>query len=259
MELSRDQIHEHNLLLLPAHRRRWEALRQELSYRGHDPEALIETVRRIECVLAPGDLGGAGDFMGGGLARSPLEYLHDSLLIHRLTRLAPRLMPPAAWQTSASWEGLIAFALENKLRLDGQAPRSYPQNPGELPTWSLFNAFVDDRSRNADASGAIPFSLPPFHDDRGFDPLESCLIRIENLALCFLKARLVEPLPAASSTAVDDPAGRHERLGDAWQTDLRPLTAEYRLRTGAALHPFAAFRALGVRPALASQRPTAEA
>nr|MBA2609869.1 sugar isomerase [Actinomycetota bacterium] len=86
------------------------------------------------------------------------------------------------------------------------------------------------------------------------DPLEDLIQATDAiqhtlaLALCLKRDDLV----AAQSD--NDPARAAEVLHRAFRTDVRPLVAEARLRNGAAIDPFAAYRAVGYRAAKVAER-----
>lgn len=88
------------------------------------------------------------------------------------------------------------------------------------------------------------------------DPLEDLLQTVDQLQLAYAKAHLVDHDALEVYQNAGDVVMAERILKDAFETDVRPLIAEARLRNGAALDPIAAFRASGYRAQKAAERST---
>jgi L-rhamnose isomerase/sugar isomerase len=87
------------------------------------------------------------------------------------------------------------------------------------------------------------------------DPLEDLLQSLTNIQAAYARALLVDRDALADFQDADDALMAEETLRDAYETDVRALTAESRRRKGAALNPLAAYRESGYRAAKAKERP----
>src|SRR5207249_3369830 len=85
-------------------------------------------------------------------------------------------------------------------------------------------------------------------------PLEDMLQTVDQLQLAYAKAHLVDHDALEVYQNAGDVVMAERTLKDAFETDVRPLVAEARLRNGAALDPVAAFRAPGYRAQKAAER-----
>src|SRR5690554_2133994 len=86
------------------------------------------------------------------------------------------------------------------------------------------------------------------------DPLEDLLQSVEAIKLAYAQALLVDRDELEAARENNDMVMAQEILQNAYRTDVRPLLAEARHRNGGALDPVRAFRALGVRKQLISER-----
>jgi L-rhamnose isomerase / sugar isomerase len=88
------------------------------------------------------------------------------------------------------------------------------------------------------------------------DPIESLLQTVDQLQQAYAKACLVDQDELAAHQESGDVIMAERTLKRAYETDVRPLVAEARRRSGAALDPVVAFRASGYRPRKAKERPS---
>ena len=86
------------------------------------------------------------------------------------------------------------------------------------------------------------------------DPIEDLLQTVDQLQLTYAKARLVDHAALAAHQESGDVIMAERTLKDAFETDVRPLVAEARRRSGAAIDPVLAFRASGYRAQKANER-----
>jgi L-rhamnose isomerase/sugar isomerase len=88
------------------------------------------------------------------------------------------------------------------------------------------------------------------------DPLEDLLQSVEAIMLSYAQALLVNRNGLTEAQENQDPVMAQEILQTAFRTDLRPLIAEARLRSGGALDPLGFFRKEKVREKLIRERGT---
>ncbi|HVV75723.1 MAG TPA: TIM barrel protein [Mycobacteriales bacterium] len=86
------------------------------------------------------------------------------------------------------------------------------------------------------------------------DPLEDLIQATDAIQVALAQSLLVNREELAAAQDANDPALAQELLHRASRTDVRPLVAEARRRNGAALQPLTAFRTIGYRAQVRSQR-----
>ncbi len=86
------------------------------------------------------------------------------------------------------------------------------------------------------------------------DPLEDLIQSLEAIQTALAKALILDTATLDKKQLQNDPAMCQEILKDAYETDVRPLLREVRLRSGAALDPITAYRELQVRHHLIRER-----
>src|SRR5262249_50255864 len=86
------------------------------------------------------------------------------------------------------------------------------------------------------------------------DPLEDLLQSIEAIMIAYAQALLVNTKELKQAQEANDVTKAQEILQAAYRTDVRPLIAEARLRSGGALAPLQLFRNLNVREELFKER-----
>jgi len=86
------------------------------------------------------------------------------------------------------------------------------------------------------------------------DPIEALLQTVDQLQLAYAKAQLVELATLAEHQDAGDVIMAERTLKAAFETDARPIVAEARRRSGAALDPVAAFRTSGYRARVSAER-----
>jgi L-rhamnose isomerase/sugar isomerase len=89
--------------------------------------------------------------------------------------------------------------------------------------------------------------------------VEAMVLSVVNLQEAHAKALLVDHAALAAAQESGDVLGAHERLLDAYRTDVRPLCAKVREEKGAAEDPVAAIRASGYAARVAEARVSGEA
>ena len=117
----------------------------------------------------------------------------------------------------------------------------------------IFNELVDGMdARGMNHATDLGWMIDASHNVK--DPLEDLLQSVEAILLAYAQALLVDRRKLEEARRDNDVVAAQEILQDVFRTDLRPLIAEARLRSGGALDPLRAFRALEVRKALVRER-----
>lgn len=88
------------------------------------------------------------------------------------------------------------------------------------------------------------------------DPLEDLLQSVEAIKVAYAKSLLIDRDGLEEAREANDPVRAQELLQDAFQTDVRPLLREARLRNRAAAAPVELYRTLNVREKLIGERGT---
>jgi L-rhamnose isomerase/sugar isomerase len=90
------------------------------------------------------------------------------------------------------------------------------------------------------------------------DPIEALLQSVVALQNAYARALLVDRVRLSESQEANDVMMAERALTEAYETDVRPLTAEARHRSGGALDPVRAFRDSGYRENVAQTRMTGD-
>ncbi len=124
-------------------------------------------------------------------------------------------------------------------------------NPYQL--FLIFNELVEGMdARGMDHATGIGWMIDASHNVK--DPIEDLLQSVEAIKIAYAQALLVDKSALVQAQLQNDVAKAQEILQDAYRTDVRPLIAESRLRSGGALDPIAVFREQNVRGGLIKQR-----
>lgn len=124
-------------------------------------------------------------------------------------------------------------------------------NPYQL--FLIFNELVDGMDvRGMDHARDLGWMIDASHNVK--DPLEDLLQSVEAILQSYAKALLIDRPALKSAQQNNDVTLCQEILQSAFQTDVRPLVAEARLRAGGALDPLKLFRSLEVRQTLIKER-----
>jgi L-rhamnose isomerase / sugar isomerase len=124
-------------------------------------------------------------------------------------------------------------------------------NPYQL--FLIFNELVEGMdARNMNHASDLGWMIDASHNVK--DPLEDLLQSVEAIKIAYAQALLVDRRELNRAQEANDVAKAQEILQHAYRTDVRPLVAEARLKTGAALQPVQLFRELNVRKQLITER-----
>ena len=123
-------------------------------------------------------------------------------------------------------------------------------NPFQL--FLVFNELVDVEARDGNAS-SLAYMLDQSHNVT--DPIESLMSSAVEVQRAFVQANLVDRAALEQFQKENDVLQAAQTLKHAFRTDVSPILAMARLRSGAAIDPVAAFRASGFREKAAVARP----
>jgi L-rhamnose isomerase/sugar isomerase len=116
----------------------------------------------------------------------------------------------------------------------------------------VFNELIDAEARGA--TGFAPaYMLDQSHNVT--DPIESLMQSAIELQRAYAQALIVDRAALAAAQQANDALGAHRELKRAFTTDVSPLLAVARLRSGGAIAPIEAYRASGYRARKAQERP----
>lgn len=117
----------------------------------------------------------------------------------------------------------------------------------------IFNELVEGMdARGMDHARDLGWMIDASHNVK--DPLEDLLQSVEAILITYAQALLVDRPRLAAAQQAGDVVVAQEVLQNAFRTDVRPLVAEARLRSGAALDPLGLYRYGRVREHLIKER-----
>jgi L-rhamnose isomerase/sugar isomerase len=124
-------------------------------------------------------------------------------------------------------------------------------NPYQL--FLIFNELVEGMdARGMNHTQDLGWMIDASHNVK--DPLEDLLQSVEAIKIAYAQALLVDAKALAAAQESNDTAQAQEILQQAYRTDTRPLVAEARLQSGAALAPLQLFRTQKIRQQLIGER-----
>jgi L-rhamnose isomerase / sugar isomerase len=124
-------------------------------------------------------------------------------------------------------------------------------NPYQL--FLIFNELVEGMdARGMNHAADLGWMIDASHNIK--DPLEDLLQSVEAIQVAYAQALLVDAKALEQARQQNDVVSAQEIIQKAYRTDVRPLVAEARLRSGAALNPVALYRHLQVRDNLVKER-----
>ncbi len=124
-------------------------------------------------------------------------------------------------------------------------------NPYQL--FLIFNELVEGMdARGMNHTTDLGWMIDASHNVK--DPLEDLLQSVEAIQQSYAKSLLIDRKALNLAQNNNDVVHCQEILQTAYQTDVRALVAEARLKMGGALDPLALFRSLNIRAALTKER-----
>ena len=116
----------------------------------------------------------------------------------------------------------------------------------------VFNELVDAADRKAERF-APAYMIDQSHNVT--DPIESLMQSAIELQRAYAQALIVDRAALAAAQDTNDALGAHLELKRAFATDVSPILAMARLRSGGAIAPIATYRASGYRAEKTRERP----
>ncbi len=125
---------------------------------------------------------------------------------------------------------------------------------GSIKPYQLFLVFSElvDAAEGAPGSFAPAYMIDQSHNLK--DPIEALLQTVDNLQRAYAKALLVRRDRLAGFQESNDVLMAEQEVKLAFDTDVAPLVAEARRRSGGVIDPIGAFRASGYRADVAESR-----
>ncbi len=119
----------------------------------------------------------------------------------------------------------------------------------------IFNELVQGMNeRKMDHATGLGWMIDASHNVK--DPLEDLLQSLEAIMIAYAQSLLIDAQALEDARNNNDTVRAQEILQDAFRTDVRPLVAEARRRSSAALDPIGYFRSMKVREQLIRERGT---
>lgn len=116
----------------------------------------------------------------------------------------------------------------------------------------IFNELVEGMEDPASSNPSPAWMIDASHNLK--DPLEDLLQSIEAIKIAYAQALLVDRVALEEAREQNDPTMAQEILQAAYRTDVRPLLAEARWRSGGSLAPISLYRHAMVRQQLIKER-----
>ena len=125
---------------------------------------------------------------------------------------------------------------------------------GSIKPYQLFLIFNElvEGLHYTDPPGEYAWMIDASHNVK--DPLEDLLQSVEAIKIAYAQALIIDREKLWGHQENNDVTMAQEALQNAFRTDVRPLLAEARRRSGAAIDPLALFRELKVREQLIAER-----
>ncbi len=117
----------------------------------------------------------------------------------------------------------------------------------------IFNELIEGMdSRGMNHATDLGWMIDASHNVK--DPLEDLIQSVEAIMITYAQALLVDRKTLRQAQNNNDVVVCQEILQKAFRTDVRPLVAEARFRSGGALNPLDIFRSLKIREQLVKER-----
>jgi L-rhamnose isomerase/sugar isomerase len=117
----------------------------------------------------------------------------------------------------------------------------------------IFNELVEGMdARGMNHATDLGWMIDASHNVK--DPLEDLLQSVEAIMIAYTQALLLDRKKLNAAQDANDVVGAQEILQNTFRNDVRPIVAEARLRSGAALDPLHLFRQKKIREQLTKER-----
>ena len=116
----------------------------------------------------------------------------------------------------------------------------------------IFNELVEGITSSEVKNPELSWMIDASHNIK--DPLEDLLQSVEAIKIAYAQALIIDRPALEKAQEQNDAALAQEILQHAFRTDVRPLLAQARLQSGAAINPVGFFRENKIRQELIKQR-----
>jgi L-rhamnose isomerase/sugar isomerase len=116
----------------------------------------------------------------------------------------------------------------------------------------IFNELVEGMNSPEVNNPELSWMIDASHNVK--DPLEDLLQSVEAIKIAYAQALIIDRAALEKAQQENDVTLAQEILQNAYRTDVRPLLAQARLQSGAALHPVEFYRENKIRKELIRQR-----
>ncbi|QNF34505.1 sugar isomerase [Adhaeribacter swui] len=116
----------------------------------------------------------------------------------------------------------------------------------------IFNELVEGMISAEVKNPPLSWMIDASHNVK--DPLEDLLQSVEAIKIAYAQALIIDRQALEKAQEQNDATQAQEILQQAFRTDVRPLLAQARLQSGAALQPLAFYREQKIRQQLIKQR-----
>lgn len=123
---------------------------------------------------------------------------------------------------------------------------------GSIKPFQLFLIFCELIRAGDGRLPPLAYMIDQSHNIK--DPLEDLIQSTEAVSIAYAQALIVDWDTLREVQSRNDAALAQEELQSAFRTDVRPLVAEARRRTGGAIAPLEAYREMGYRRAMIQER-----
>ncbi len=123
-------------------------------------------------------------------------------------------------------------------------------NPFEL--FCIFNEIVGARAEGNTNASRVAYMIDQSHNIEA--KIEAMIQSVLNIQIAYAKSLLVDRIALRAAQEASDVLGAYRVLQTAYETDVRPLLADIRVRQGRDADPIAAFRASGYAERVARER-----
>jgi L-rhamnose isomerase/sugar isomerase len=125
---------------------------------------------------------------------------------------------------------------------------------GSIYPYQLFLVMLELVEHGGGRMPDLAYMIDESHNLK--DPIEDLIQATDQIQVALAQALLVKRDELHEAQEANDPARAAEILQRAYRTDVRPIVAEARRRSGASLSPLSTYRALGYRDAVVRERGT---
>lgn len=117
----------------------------------------------------------------------------------------------------------------------------------------IFNELVEGMdAKNMNHANDLAWMIDASHNVK--DPLEDLLQSVEAIMIAYAQSLIIDRKKLVEAQNNNDVVTAQEILQQSYRTDVRPIVAEARLRTGGALNPLATYRSETIREQLIKER-----